>query len=676
MKKFSELIRNNNTQTGVANESELVNPVFESNEMGEIIGDNGLAEDIINAPFVKNPDIDVDANPKIKKLADTFISLVNRKCKWNAIYHPFLKNIDGVKSVLIMSGVKKGECVTITPIGSGNTSVLRYYFKYDLFNDNQTANYTISSLRMGTVKMFNLLFDIINNPSLYTSGLYEKKGDDNYQMINEKINAKSVMDVKPAYDSIDKTPIYASLKKFVESKGINKRNIGNWITYQGYCDFVGMLSELENPSPYVVSFDIIRRSEQGEKYRLAIADTETGIIRDEAACAIVRLAFADKTVGMGVEITSDTDVEVVDNANVSKAPWTYRGMDVSFLASLGIDFDRFKKQADIYFDTLDKLKRRLTKMILYCQSPRIEKLKKLNIGAQAVFVSGIGGIGKSETWETLKREMSLTKKDYAEKGATSVATVELYKFIYENNGKILVFDDTPDMFDTAFKVSFWKHVLEPKGDFVEISVSSGMADENSKGKFYSVKDCEEGGVVNYKKMYYKECPQERNKAIIRANTGNFGRYNQQNQHKPNNDEQKAKTSASLLPDTMKVMSRFLFITNLDVDELKKMLKSSWTAIRSRTEFFRIAPPKQVLWARIKAYLLNVKETNNPNSVVPPQCVDEVIDIIENEFKNRTVSLMTWRIFTSGTLAEDFQDNEDWQSTLLTQIRDLEEVEEL
>ncbi len=672
MKKFSELIRNTNTENGVVNESELVNPIFEANEMGEIIGDVGMAEDIINAPFTPNPDIDVNANPKMKKLADTFISLVNKKCGWNAFYHPFLKNIDGIKSVLIMSGVKKGECVTITPTGNGSTSVLRYYFSYDFTTDNQTANYTITSLKMGTVKMFNLLFDVINNPSLYAGGLYEKKGDNNYDMLNEKLNPKSVMDVRPMYDSIDKEPIYASLKKFVESKGAVTRNIGKWITYQGYCDFVEMINELENPSPYVVAYEIIRKSEQGEKYISAINDTYNTTIRDEAACAVVRLAFADKTVGMGVEITPDTNVNVVDNTNASKAPWTYRGMDVSFLASLGVDFSRFQRQADIYFNTLDQLKRRLTTMIKYCQSPRIKKLEELNIGAQAIFVSGIGGIGKSETWETLKREMNLTKKDYAEKGATSVATVELYKFIYENNGKVLVFDDTPDMFDTAFKVSFWKHVLEPKGNFVEITVSQGEADENSKGRFYSVKDCEEGGVINYKKMYYKECPQERNKTILKAN---FGRYNQ-NQNQNQKKDPKVKTDKSLLPDTMKVMSRFLFITNLDIDELKKMLKSSWTAIRSRTAFFRIAPPSQVLWARIKAYLLNVKATNDTNSVVPPQHVDEVIEIVENEFKNRTVKLMTWRIFTTGILAEDFRDNADWQTTLVQQLTELDEVEEL
>jgi hypothetical protein len=520
--------------------------------------------------------------------------------------------------------------------------------------------------------MFNLLFDVINNPSLYAGGLYEKKGDNNYDMLNEKLNPKSVMDVRPMYDSIDKEPIYASLKKFVESKGAVTRNIGKWITYQGYCDFVEMINELENPSPYVVAYEIIRKSEQGEKYISAINDTYNTTIRDEAACAVVRLAFADKTVGMGVEITPDTNVNVVDNTNASKAPWTYRGMDVSFLASLGVDFSRFQRQADIYFNTLDQLKRRLTTMIKYCQSPRIKKLEELNIGAQAIFVSGIGGIGKSETWETLKREMNLTKKDYAEKGATSVATVELYKFIYENNGKVLVFDDTPDMFDTAFKVSFWKHVLEPKGNFVEITVSQGEADENSKGRFYSVKDCEEGGVINYKKMYYKECPQERNKTILKAN---FGRYNQ-NQNQNQKKDPKVKTDKSLLPDTMKVMSRFLFITNLDIDELKKMLKSSWTAIRSRTAFFRIAPPSQVLWARIKAYLLNVKATNDTNSVVPPQHVDEVIEIVENEFKNRTVKLMTWRIFTTGILAEDFRDNADWQTTLVQQLTELDEVEEL
>lgn len=669
MKKLSELIRNVNTEAGVVNEAKVVGSVFEANENGKTVFDNvSRAEKIINAPFVKNPKIDVDANPKMKKLADTFISLVNKKCKWNAYYHPYLKNIDGTESVLVMSGIKRGEGVTITPIGNGNTSVLRYYLNYDMLEDNQVANYTVSSTKMGTVKMFNLLFDIINNPTLYAAGLYENKNNIDYDMINEAVD---VQDVKPLYDAIENEEVYKNLKVLVN--GGKARNIGAWITYNGFCKFVELINNLQSPSPYMIVRDIINKTSQGMLYRQTLAESDDPArIGNKGACAVVRLAFANKSIGLGVEITPNTDVEVADNSNyiAGNAPLEYRGVDVSFLQSLGIPFEEFKADADQYFDDLDHLKRRITTMVNFCKKTRLEKLANLDVGVTGIFISGIGGIGKSQTWETVKEEMKLVKgKDYAERGNASCAAGEMYKFIYNNNGRVLVFDDTPEMFDGSFKISFWKTALEPKKNrFPQVNAPKGSADENTKSSFYSVQDCEEGGIVNYKKMYFKECPEALNKSIKNANSGHsFGRYNQQ-QSTSQYDESNIKTKISLLPDTMEVMSRFIFITNASEESLEKELKDHWNAIESRVLFFRMAPPQAVLWARIKKLFVEIKEQNRQNDLIPPQFVDEVIEVIEEEIKNGTAKKLNWRLFKTGALKEDFLYGGDWKKTLISQLR--------
>ena len=374
-------------------------------------------------------------------------------------------------------------------------------------------------------------------------------------------------------------------------------------------------------------------------------------------CAIVYNICTDPTFGINANVLTNETVNTPDSVT-SEIGSEYRGIDISLVNIMYDSFAEFKELVDKYFRQMEDLKKRTQHLVEFCKKPRVEKLKDLDVGAPAVFISGIGGIGKSETWNEIKKEMNLVEgKDYAERDNTTCNAKELYNFIYNNNGRVLVFDDTPKLFDSEFQIGFWKKALEPKGDFptVKCPTASDMGD-GIRGNFYSISSCIEGGVVNYKKRYYKECPEVEKKGK---------KKNDEATDKDNDD--KIKTNVRMIPDRMKIMSRFIIITNMSEEKLSRQLEDSWGAIRGRCKFYRIAPPVLVIWTKVKEKLMKVKATNDESWAVPPQHVDEVIETVENEFREGRGEYLTWRAFVNGSLKQSFILGLDWKDDLVSQI---------
>ncbi len=632
-----------------------------------------LANELNNRPIAANPDLIVADNPKMKKLADIIVKLLNKNCGWKAYTHAFFKTIDNEKTILIMCGLDSYNAVTVTPIGNRDSAVIRYYMDYNLEVDNQTADYVISAQNMGVVKMLGLLFDIINNPNAYKSGLYEGKKtvfDDSYA-VNEAAESE---DFARVYNDADGLPIYRKIVNYVndyrEGKNPNRpTQLGATITAGGIVALGEELKKLEgNFIPTEIVKALRTGTQAGLEYREILSEGQpvrkgAGL---ETYCSIVKFLCTDKQIGLGVTVSTNETVNVAQSfgqpGSVNKIQQTYRGIDVSivpYIYDYDGGFDDFCEEADAYFDDMEDLRFVTEELVKYCKLSRIQKLENINIGTMAVFISGVGGIGKSETWEQIKSDMKLIKNvDYAERDNSSCSARELYSFIYNNNGKVLVFDDTPNLFDSAFQVSFWKKALEAKGKFPTVTAPAGTAEgDKTKGNFYSLSDCMEGGIVNYKKMYYKECPETYNRKV--RSRVQQGKGNEQ------------KTRERMVPDEMEIMSRFLIITNATEDEMEKNLKGSWSAIRSRCEFVRIAPPVLVIWTKIKQRLEKIKETNDDSWVVPPAFVDDVIEVVENELKNKRGKYLTWRAFVNGALEQRIRAGRDWKRLLIKQMNSTE-----
>lgn len=642
-------------------------PVLESTGIirqngSEIINGTSILADELNASAnMTNPNIVVSDNKKMKKMAELVISMLNKNCGWKAYYHTYFKVIDGISTILILSGIRKGLAVTVTPIGIGDNSVIRYYLNYDLESDHQTADYTISAKNMGLVKMLGLLFDIIKNPSAYKGGMYEGRNAGNdYAALNEGVTSHD--DILRTYDMVEATERYRVIKNFIfDDENKMKHNVGKNLSREGIFKFADELKKLNsNFSPIQIVFDLRNNTANGQRYReiLSNGSGSTSTASVETYCAIVKIICTSERFGIDVKVTTNEGVTVKTPAPMSEK-LIYRGLDVTVAQYVyGGNMEKFYELCDKYFDDMDYLKRNIRRMVEYCKSSKSEKLKNNKIGAPCIFISGKGGVGKSEAWKDVRSEMRLKDNiDYAQRGTSTCNASQLYDFVYDNNGKLLVFDDTPNLFDTGFQRAFWKHVLEvDAGVFPQIEAPRGTATgEGPRGNYYGITDCTVGDIVNYRKMYEKECPETANrKAIAKA----------KKQEEKEDEIEKLKTQVRYLPDKMRVMSRFLIITNETPEALAKIMgKNSWDAVEGRSLFFEFAPPSLVLWAKIKEKLLQVKAENDETWDVPPQYVDEVIEFVENEIKKNGDCKISWRTFTNGVLKSDFIYGEDWRKSL-------------
>lgn len=666
MKKLSESINRLGKHAVVESE----NLILEAN--GSEIDTVKIADELNANPIAANPNLVVSDNPKMKKMAELVISLLNKNCGWKAYYNTFFKLIDGVSTVLIMSGHGDGKAVTVTPVGNENTAVLRYYTNYDLKQDSQNANYTVKATNMGLVRMLDLLFDIINHPEGYKNGLYEGM-DVEYSepMINEAAFSRD--DILKVWNNTAKNPKTLKIIDWLNGElGSGRKfsrpgDLGDKITLEGISKLAEYFKTIDF-RPLDVAESLCVGDADGRKYReiLSCGVPVKRSSNPDTYCAVVYAICTMPIFGINANVLTNETVSVESGVS-SEYGTEYRGIDISLVNLMyGNNFSEFKRLVDLYFKQMDDLKVRTQFLVEFCKRTRVQKLETLDTGAPAIFISGVGGIGKSETWNEIKKEMKLVKgKDYAERDNTTCNAKELYNFIYNNNGKVLVFDDTPKLFDSDFQIGFWKKALEPKGDFpiVKCPTVSDMGDV-IRGNFYSMESCKEGGIVNYKKRYLKECPsQEMLKKVSKGKKGATV---------SDDEEDKVKTVERMIPDEMSIMSRFIIITNLSEKKLSSQLGDSWGAIRGRCKFYRIAPPVLVIWTKVKAKLNEVKANNDNSWAVPPEHVDEVIEAVEEEFANGRGQYLTWRAFVNGSLKESFLNGLDWRDDLISQINIPEE----
>ena len=53
----------------------------------------------------------------------------------------------------------------------------------------------------------------------------------------------------------------------------------------------------------------------------------------------------------------------------------------------------------------------------------------------------------------------------------STAVQALFKKLYDYNGKLLIFDDSGELFNSTYKLNMWKHALDPDVENADIELS-------------------------------------------------------------------------------------------------------------------------------------------------------------------------------------------------------------
>ena len=283
---------------------------------------------------------------------------------------------------------------------------------------------------------------------------------------------------------------------------------------------------------------------------------------------------------------------------------------------------------------------------------------------RAMIITGKGGIGKSESIRrALNDEGMVEDRDYYNMTSGSTAVQALFKKLYDYNGKLLIFDDSGELFNSTYKLNMWKHALDPDVENADIELSrAAVGDKSGDSRMYvpAGKSRQERyflevghSSIEEKTKFYKKKFDEMEKKY-REETGDRSPLStaQRNEFYENIDVEWNKHEEEkepLMPNKFRYKGVVIIISNDTRDSFKKEVGvGNWNAIVDRMRSFDLHPMAESIWAVIKENLLkqrDMSEADLPSRMcmIPRDIVDEFIEEVERLLEMPQYREMTWRI---------------------------------
>lgn len=283
---------------------------------------------------------------------------------------------------------------------------------------------------------------------------------------------------------------------------------------------------------------------------------------------------------------------------------------------------------------------------------------------RAMIITGKGGIGKTRSIEkALEDEGMVEDRDYYNMTSGSTAIQALFKKLYDYNGKLLIFDDSGELFNSTYKMNMWKHALDPDIDKSDIELSrAATGDKSGDGRMYvpAGKSRQERyflevghSSIEEKTKFYKKRFDELEKKY-REETGDRSSLTSSQRNEFNeiidmewNKHEEEKEP--LMPNKFKYKGVIVIISNDTRDAFKKELGvGNWGAIVDRMRSFDLHPMAESVWAVIKKILIKERDTAEETlpskmCMIPRDIVDEFIEEVEKLLEMPQYREMTFRI---------------------------------
>ena len=282
---------------------------------------------------------------------------------------------------------------------------------------------------------------------------------------------------------------------------------------------------------------------------------------------------------------------------------------------------------------------------------------------RAMIITGKGGIGKSESIRrALNDEGMVEDRDYYNMTSGSTAVQALFKKLYDYNGKLLIFDDSGELFNSTYKLNMWKHALDPDVENADIELSRAAVGDKTGGNMYvpAGKSRQERYFLEVghssteeKTKFYKKRFDEMEKDY-RDKTGDRSSLStsQRNEFYENIDlewNKHEEEKEPLMPNKFKYKGVVVIISNDTRDAFKKEVGvGNWNAIVDRMRSFDLHPMAESIWAVIKKILLKQRDMSEevlPDKMcmIPRDIVDEFIEEVERLLEMPQYREMTFRI---------------------------------
>ena len=283
---------------------------------------------------------------------------------------------------------------------------------------------------------------------------------------------------------------------------------------------------------------------------------------------------------------------------------------------------------------------------------------------RAMIITGKGGIGKSESIRrALEDEGMIEDRDYYNMTSGSTAIQALFKKLYDYNGKLLIFDDSGELFNSTYKLNMWKHALDPDVENADIELSRAVVGDKSgdsrmyvpAGKTRQERYFLEVGHSSteektkfYKKRYDELVKKYREETgdVSPIGTKQRNEFNEIIDIEWNKHEEEREP---LMPNKFKYKGVVVIISNDTRDMFKKEVGvGNWNAIVDRMRSFDLHPMAESIWAVIKKILLKERDESEEKlpskmCMIPRDMVDEFIEEVERLIEMPQYREMTFRI---------------------------------
>jgi hypothetical protein len=283
---------------------------------------------------------------------------------------------------------------------------------------------------------------------------------------------------------------------------------------------------------------------------------------------------------------------------------------------------------------------------------------------RAMIITGKGGIGKSESIRrALNDEGMIEDRDYYNMTSGSTAVQALFKKLYDYNGKLLIFDDSGELFNSTYKLNMWKHALDPDVENADIELSrAAVGDKSGDGRMYvpAGKTRQEryflevghSSIEEKTKFYRKRFDEMERKYRDETgdrsplSAGQKAEFNENIDIEWNKHEEEKEP---LMPNKFKYKGVVVIISNDTRDAFKKEVGvGNWNAIVDRMRSFDLHPMAESIWAVIKKILLKERDMSEevlPDKMcmIPRDIVDEFIEEVERLLEMPQYREMTFRI---------------------------------
>lgn len=590
---------------------EAIDDIREENE------DTFTEDDVIVPEFISD-------NKYLLKMSRIVLRRLEKSGLGEFGVHPVIVNIDDVPGVYFYNYNNPSMNIVICRNTNGKHA---YLFKEFNMGENNVADLVLSTEKLG---FSDIIDELISNltPDAIDEGLICEwvEGSFNYSEKDVDIVANMPIDVRQSI---------VNLLKDNSANGVAKKIFNNntaepFATIYNAIESVYSRINQSNVKKVVDIFDraLNKKTDHEEVFN---------VLND--------CKFGGKTAissASGIPAMVDDDMEAFSEAYKKRIEQDTKEYESSMdrIYEMAVAMCRYVKQnGDLDDDDLSALPKR------------------------AMIITGKGGIGKSESIRrALNDEGMIEDRDYYNMTSGSTAVQALFKKLYDYNGKLLIFDDSGELFNSTYKLNMWKHALDPDVENADIELSRAAVGDKSGGNMYvpAGKTRQERYFLEVghssteeKSKFYKKRFDEMEKKY-REETGDRSALTtgQRNEFYENIDiewNKHEEEKEPLMPNKFKYKGVIVIISNDTRDAFKKEVGvGNWNAIVDRMRSFDLHPMAESIWAVIKKILLKQRDMSEellPDKMcmIPRDIVDEFIEEVERLLEMPQYREMTFRI---------------------------------